>query len=362
PASSPAPTTAPATTAPATTAPTTPAPPGPAPAPAGLPGTPQDVTTGLDVPWDLAVLPDGTALVTLRDAGTVLRTGPGTTTPVPATGPGGAVPGVSPGGEGGLLGIALSPAFATDNHVFVYASTRDDNRVLRMTYRGDHFVDVVPVLTGIPRANVHNGGRIRFGPDGMLYVGTGDAGDRGASQDRANLGGKILRTTPTGQPAPDNPFPGSPVFSLGHRNVQGLAWDAAGRLYAAEFGQDRYDELNLVRAGQNYGWPEVEGPGDGGGRFTAPLQTWTTAEASPSGIAVTADAVWLACLHGERLWRVPLTPEGATGTPEPHLVGTLGRIRGVDVGPDGTLWLLTSNTFRGERRPGDDRLVSLPLA
>ncbi|GAB7190493.1 hypothetical protein NUM3379_11990 [Kineococcus sp. NUM-3379] len=313
------------------------------------------------MPWDVALLPDGAALVTLRDQARVLRTGPGTVAAVPAPGPEGRVPDVAPDGEGGLLGIALSPGFAQDDEVYLYQTTREDNRVVRMTYRDGRLVNPEPVVTGIPKARVHNGGRIRFGPDGMLYIGTGDAASRGAAQDPENLGGKILRVTPDGEPAPDNPDPASPVWSRGHRNVQGIGWDSTGRMYAAEFGQDRFDELNLIRAGGNYGWPEVEGPGDGGGRFTAPLHSWETEEASPSGITVTADAVWLACLRGERLWRVPLTPDGATGTPEPYLQEELGRLRAVEAAPDGSLWLLTSNTFRGELRPGDDRLLRLPL-
>lgn len=328
----------------------------------GLPGDPVDIATGLDVPWGMAVLPDGTALVTLRDEARVVQVGPGVSIVLGADGPDGRVPDVVPGGEGGLLGIALSPDFTTDQHVFLYQTARDDNRVVRYTLAQNRLGEATPVLTGIPKNSTHNGGRIAFGPDGKLYVGTGDAQNRPAAQDPSSLGGKILRLNPDGSIPPDNPTAGSPLWSLGHRNPQGLGWDSTGRLIAAEFGQDEWDELNVIRPGGNYGWPEVEGPGDGGGKFVAPVQTWATDDASPSGITVTPDAVYVAALRGERLWRVPLNPDGPTGTPDAYLEGTLGRLRTVEVGPDGSLWVLTSNTFRGEPRSGDDRLVSVPLS
>ncbi|WP_432541382.1 PQQ-dependent sugar dehydrogenase [Kineococcus sp. SYSU DK002] len=349
------------TSSPAAPAPAAPPPPDPLAAAVGFPGDPVDVATGLDVPWGLAVLPDGTALVTLRDQARVVRVGPGVSTAVGADGEQGRVPGVAPGGEGGLLGIALSPDFATDGHVFLYLTTRDDNRVVRYTLAQDRLTGATEVVTGIPRNSTHNGGRIAFGPDGKLYVGTGDAQDRPSAQDVNSLGGKVLRVNADGSIPPDNPFAGSRTWSYGHRNPQGFGWDAAGRLIASEFGQDTWDELNVIRPGGNYGWPQVEGPGDGGGEFIAPVQTWRTDEASPSGVVVTPDAVYVAALRGQKLWRVPLNPDGPTGTPDAYLDGTLGRLRTVEVGPDGTLWVLTSNTFRGEPRPGDDRLVSVPL-
>jgi glucose/arabinose dehydrogenase len=167
--------------------------------------------------------------------------------------------------------------------------------------------------------------------------------------------------TRDGTPAPGNPFPGSPVWTLGHRNVQGLGWAADGTMYASEFGQNRLDELNLIQPGSNYGWPNVEGS-DGEGGFVDPLVTWSTGEASPSGLVVTGDAVYLAALRGARLWRVPLVGPGAVGAPEAYLVGELGRLRDVVVAPDGRgLWLLTNNTARGQPAPDDDKLVALPL-
>jgi glucose/arabinose dehydrogenase len=279
---------------------------------------------------------------------------------VTADGEDGRVAGVVPGGEGGLLGVTTD---ATASSVFVYLSGAEDNRVVRYSWdpRTSTLGTPVPVVTGIPRSEVHNGGRIDLGPDGMLYVATGDAREREAAPDPGSLAGKILRVTPDGAPAPGNPDPASPVWSSGHRNVQGLGWSADGTMWASEFGQDTADELNVVRPGADHGWPRVEGAGGVEG-LADPVVTWRTEDASPSGIAVTDDAVYLAGLRGQRLWRVPVGPGGTvTGEPEVALDG-LGRLRHVEVAPDGSLWVLTSNTFRGDPREGDDRVVRVPLA
>jgi glucose/arabinose dehydrogenase len=313
------------------------------------------VATDLDVPWGLAFLPDGSVLITLRDRGEVVHLVDGD---APRTV--GTVPGVAPAGEGGLLGIAVSPTFAQDGRVFVYLSASGENRVLRMHLSGESLTPDTVVLAGIPRGTFHNGGRLAFGPDGFLYVTTGDGGVRAHAQDLGSLGGKILRIDQDGHPAAGNPFPGSPVWTLGHRNVQGIAWDAAGRMYASEFGQDTWDELNLITPGSNYGWPVVEGRG-GAPKYVDPLVQWPTDDASPSGIAVLDDAVYLAALRGQALWRVPV-PGGVAGRPERLLDGTYGRLRDVAVDAAGHLWLLTSNTFRGRPHPGDDKVVVLDPA
>lgn len=317
-----------------------------------------DVVTGLDSPWGIAPLPDGDTLVASRDTGTVSRFGPGTNGVVEV----GRVPDSEHRGEGGLLGLALSPDFARDGWVYIHTTTDDDNRILRMKYARDTGLTSPEVLlTGLPAASNHNGGRIAFGPDGMLYVGTGEANDKPLSQDVDSLGGKILRLTPDGKPAPGNPFPNSPVYSLGHRNVQGLAWDSAGRLWAAEFGQNKYDEINLITPGANYGWPEVEGRA-GNPKYVDPLIQWDTDEASPSGIAIVDDVIYVASLKGSRLWQVPI--EGARlGTAKAYLQGTYGRLRTVLPAPGGGgLWISTSNTDgRGTVRSGDDRILDVRL-
>jgi glucose/arabinose dehydrogenase len=343
--------------APAPTVPTPTTSSGAASTPSGAPnlGAPQEVASGLDVPWGLAFLPDGNALVAERDSARILAVSPGGGQPREVY----EVPGVEPGGEGGLLGLAVSPNYATDRYVYAYFTAGSDNRIVRFRLDGGGDPDVV--FDGISKASNHNGGRIAFGPDGMLYAGTGDAAEEDSSQDPDDPNGKILRLTPDGDPAPGNPRAGSPVYSLGHRNVQGLAWDSEGRLFAIEFGQNRLDEVNLIQAGRNYGWPEVEGDGDtDGGRYTNPLVTWSTDEASPSGAAIAGDTLYVAALRGERLWTVPLR-DGETGEPRAELADRYGRLRTVEVAPDGALWVTTSNRDgRGDVRDGDDRILRHP--
>ncbi|GAA4818859.1 PQQ-dependent sugar dehydrogenase [Streptomyces ziwulingensis] len=321
------------------------------------------VATGLKSPWGLAALPGGGGLlVSSRDTGTITRIDEksGRKTVL------GEVPGVSPAGEGGLLGLALSPGFAADRMVYAYFTSASDNRVVRMLYdpkkpSGEQLGAPDTVFKGIPKGFVHNGGRIAFGPDKMLYVGTGESGETGLSQDKESLGGKILRLTPEGEPARGNPFPDSPVYSYGHRNVQGLAWDSEERLFAAEFGQDTWDELNAITPGGNYGWPEAEGRSDDDA-FQDPLAQWKTDEASPSGIAEAGGSLWLAGLRGERLWRVPLKGTKAAADPQSFLAGEYGRLRTVVAAGGDKLWLVTSNTDgRGEPKRGDDRIVELTV-
>lgn len=314
----------------------------------------QELAVGLDIPWGLALLPGGDALVGERDGGRLLRVpaGGGPATQV------GRLPIKLALDEGGLLGLAVSPQFARDRSVYAYLTTPRDNRVVRL--RLDRPGRLEPVLRGIRAAPTHNGGRIAFGPDGMLYVTTGDGNDPDLAQDRRSLNGKILRLRPDGSPAPGNPFPGSPVYSYGHRNVQGLAWDGAGRLYATEFGQQAVDEINRIVPGGNYGWPEVEGRGPATGGRRNPLLTWPTQEASPSGAVILGSTLYVAGLRGERLWAVPLDGAGGVGRPRPLLQGRYGRLRTLAGAPDGSLWLTTSNRDnRGRPRPGDDRLLRL---
>jgi glucose/arabinose dehydrogenase len=311
------------------------------------------IVQGLRAPWAIAFLPGGDALVSERDSARLLRV-----TRTGAVSVVGVVPGVVRRSQGGLLGLAVSPRFSADRTVYAYISAEQDNRIVRFRYDGG-IVGVETVLTGIPVADDANGGRLKFGPDGMLYATTGDTFRREFAQDLDSLGGKILRMTLDGRAAPGNPFAGSVVWTLGHRNVQGITWDPHGRAYATEFGDSKHDELNRIRRGQNYGWPHVEGMSDLSW-FTDPEVTWQPGEASPSGIAFARGSLWVAALGGQRLWQIPLGANGRSGTPVPHFVGTHGRLRDVVVAPDGALWLLTSNTDGvGEARDGDDRVLVL---
>lgn len=324
-----------------------PAPAVPAPSVSGA--APQVLATGLEAPWGLAFLPGGDALVAERDSARVLRIPAAGGTPVEVA----RMTDTRPAGEGGLLGLAVSPAYATDGLVYAYQTTAQDNRVVRFRLGGAP----EPVLTGIPKGSIHNGGRLAFGPDGTLYAGTGDTGRTDLAQDPGSLGGKVLRMTADGRPVPGA---SSVVFSTGHRNVQGLAFDAAGRLWASEFGQNRFDEVNQVGEGDNGGWPAVEGAGDGGGRYAAPLVTWTTDQASPSGVAVLGNDLYVAALRGQRLWQVPLDGRGGVGTPVALLDGRFGRLRTVAAAPDGSLWVTTSNRDgRGTPAADDDKVLRL---
>ncbi len=313
------------------------------------------IATDLEAPWGLGFLPDGTALVTQRDRGTISLIDGASVRKV------GTIDETAPSSEGGLLGLAVSPDFATDQRVFVYVTTAHDNRVLSMRFDGSSISDITPILTGIPNGDIHDGGRLSFGPDGFLYVSTGETGDDDLAQDDDSLGGKILRITTEGDPAPGNPDTSSPVWTKGHRNVQGLAFDDANRLWASEFGSQVWDEVNRIEPGNNYGWPLAEGDSNLEG-YVDPQVQWSPDEASPSSVAFADGSLWVASLRGERLWQVAIKADGTLGRPVPHFVGAYGRLRTVVAAPDGSLWLGTSNRDgRGDPAPTDDRIFRVTL-
>jgi glucose/arabinose dehydrogenase len=304
------------------------------------------VATNLAVPWGLGFLPDGSAVFTERTTAKIRSLRNGQVADIQT------VPGVTPDGEGGLLGLAVSPTYAQDKNVFIYYTTASDNRIAKVVLGQAP----QPILTGIPRGStIHNGGRIAFGPDGFLYAGTGDAGNSANAQNRDSLAGKILRLTKDGQAAPGNPF-NTRVFSYGHRNPQGLTWTPDGRLFSAELGQNTWDELNLIQAGKNYGWPTCEGK-CGNTNFVDPLLVWSTSTASPSGIAYYKNNLYMAALRGTRMWRIPVTA-GGVGTASSLYQGSFGRLRTPVSGPDGMLYFTTSNRDgRGSPTATDDRIL-----
>lgn len=318
------------------------------------------LATKLDVPWGVTFLGDGSALVAERPTGRIVRIAPGGgATPV------GTVPDVADQGEGGLLGLAFLATDQGGSTGTLYAyhtSTGDDNVVVRMSFNGSALGSPSNVLSGIASAFNHNGGLLKIGPDNKLWIGTGDAATSERSQDRSSLNGKILRLNLDGTVPPDNPFGNSPVYSMGHRNVQGLAFDSKNQPWAIEFGQNRWDELNRIQPGKNYGWPMVEGKA-GGAEFVDPVVQWATSDASPSGMSIVNDVAYIGALRGERLWQVPLDPAtGTAGTPKAWLRGQFGRIRNVAAAPGGGLWITTSNRDgRGDAGPDDDRIIQLSI-
>ena len=324
----------------------------PVAAPPSGAATVKTMASRLNVPWGLAFLPGDDALVSERSTGRILRVPRRGGTPKQVM----KVTGLDPAGiEGGLLGLAVSPAYKSDHLVYAFVTTATDNRIVRFPLGGT----VQPIVTGISRGRFHDGGRLGFGPDGKLYASVGDATRGSNAQDLGSRNGKILRMNPDGTPPPDNPFPSSLVWSLGHRNVQGFAWDGSKRLWATEFGDKRYDEVNLIQPGANYGWPTVEGPGDThGGTFTNPALTWSpTSSASPSGAAVVGSNLYVAALQCECLFRIPI--HGATlGKPHKLFAERFRRIRTVARAPDGSLWMTTTNRD-GRELPSktDDRVL-----
>lgn len=327
---------------------------------------PQVVASNLTVPWEIRFLPDGDLLITERP-GRLVRLEPG--------GEGRrslSVPGVEARGESGLMGLALHPDFPGTSQIYLCYTTRSggslENRVVRYRYE-DHAIEQGEVvLGGMPAASIHDGCRLEFGPDGMLYVTMGDAGDSGRAQDRASPSGKIHRIAPDGSVPPDNPY-GTTVFSYGHRNPQGLAWDDRGRLWSTEHGpsgfRSGHDELNLVRAGNNYGWPEIVGDDEQAGMRRPVIHSGGSVTWAPAGLAHHDGRLYWAGLRGSALYSVRLPPDGSV--PEPgaleasvHLEDEYGRLRAVRMGSDGMLYVSTSNRDgRGDPAGSDDRILRL---
>jgi len=349
------------------------------------------VASDLTIPWELVFLPSGEMLVTERP-GRLLKIGTDKTT-IP-------ISGVQHIGEGGLLGMALHPNFAQNQYLYLYLTTQTGNgltnRVERYTFTGTALTNRTPIIENIPGAQYHDGGRIAFGPDGLLYITTGDAGVEESSQDTSNLAGKILRVRDDGSIPADNPF-GNAVYSYGHRNPQGLTWDNAGNLWATEHGRSGarsgFDEVNLIEAGKNYGWPTIEGDETRAGMETPRAHSGATTTWAPSGMTFFDGNLLFAGLRGQSLYKaevdawIPVrqlaespgmnrwipdqvrddsggvvqnNDKNAGLTVIPYAATEFGRLRTVTVGPDGLLYILTNNQDgRGTPRPGDDKIIRL---
>lgn len=337
----------------------------------------EDWVTGLEAPWALVFLPDGRALVTER-AGRIRLIESGTLAAQPV-----ATIAVSETNEGGLKGLAVHPRFPAQPFIFVMATVRVDgkrvNRVIRLKFDGASAAVDRVIVDRIPAGPSHNGGRIVFGPNGLLHIGTGDAEMPALSQDRMSLAGKVLRVTPEGAPARGNLRRASPVFTWGHRNVQGFAWHPEfGHLFASEHGPTgedglaAHDEINLIRPGRNYGWPLVVGAPNRRG-LTDPLISWTSRTTPPSGMAFWRGDLFVATLGSESLVRVrlDLTPDGYRVTAierwfhdgGENSVGRYGRLRDAVVGPDGALYVLNNKLDSDwDTSTGDDRILRISAA
>ncbi|MDR7382306.1 PQQ-dependent sugar dehydrogenase [Promicromonospora iranensis] len=340
----------------------TPAPADAAPGDLASQGRVTELATGLDTPWGLTFLPDGSALVSSRNTFEIRRVDPGTGDHRSV----GQVDGAATAPDSGLLGLAASPDIARDRTVYAFVSTASDNRVVALELDSEFssFTQARVVLDGIRLGTGrHQGGRLAFDRTGALWITTGDAGEPTLAPDPGSLNGKILRIRPDGTVPSDNPADG-PVYSTGHRNVQGITFGPDGTVYSSEFGDQEEDEVNVIVPGSDYGWPESEGSLGSAG--VPPLFTFATEEASPSGIAYAAGSLWMAGLRGQRLWQLPVDGGEAAGDPVSHLEGEYGRLRTVQAAPDGTLWVTTSETDGaswGGASPeeGDDRILRIEL-
>lgn len=327
---------------------------------------------GLEAPWSLVFLPDGNAMVSERPGRIrLIQAGRLLGEPV-------ATLDAAQGGEGGLMGLALHPRFPAEPFLYAMLTHRDamgtSNRVVRLRVEGRRAAHDRVIVDRLPGASFHNGGRIAFGPDGHLYVGTGEIFQSGLAQNMASYGGKILRIAADGAVPADNPFPGSPIWSLGHRNVQGLAWHPeTGEMFASEHGPSgelglrAWDEVNVIRRGGNYGWPlQVGAPGRAG--YVDPIAAWPDVATPPSGMTFWRGDLYAASLRSEALLRIEVERTGAGWRAraierwfaEGPQRGRWGRLRDAVAGPDGALYVLTNNRDgRGRVREGDDRILRI---
>lgn len=317
------------------------------------------VAENLEIPWGLVFLPDKSILFTERPGRVRFIDSSGNLRKEPVA----TISDVYANGEGGLLGIAVDPKFSENNFVYLYYSYKGDrgdmrNKVVRYVFDGKSLTGQKIIVDSIPGNSNHDGGRIKFGPDGYLYITTGDSQDPSLAQDKSSLAGKILRVDLDGNPAPDNPF-NTLIYSYGHRNPQGLAWDEKGRLWATEHGrsgiQSGFDELNLIEPGKNYGWQIIQGDQKKDGMVTPVLHSGAMTTWAPAGMAHFNNSLFFGGLRGQGLYEAVIN--GSNVTLKKHFDGELGRIRDVILGPDNMLYVTTSNRDgRGLPKENDDKI------
>lgn len=315
------------------------------------------IAQGLTVPWEVVFLPEGDQLVSER-SGTLRRIGQNKQA-YP-------ISGVSHVGEGGLLGVVLHPRFIDNGWVYLYMTTVEGelliNRIERYRYDSDSLSERKVILSNIPGARNHDGGRIAFGPDGQLYVTTGDAGKDTLAQDTNSLAGKILRLTDEGMIPSDNPFKNA-VYSYGHRNPQGLAWDDKGQLWSSEHGRSGaksgFDEINFIKRGGNYGWPVIEGDASKPGMEKPVVHSGADETWAPASLAFLDGSLYFGGLRGQALYQAQVKADNSLEL-RTHLAKQYGRIRAVSISPDKFIYISTSNTDgRGTKKPNDDKVIRL---
>ncbi len=317
------------------------------------------IAQDLVVPWGIAFLPNGDFLVTER-SGTLRRIGRDKQTHT--------IEGVEHVGEGGLLGIALDPKFAVNNQLYLYMTTKMGNALTNRIERYDYVKGVLSnrriIIQNIPGEANHDGGRIVFGPDDLLYVTTGDAGNPALAQDKNSLAGKILRLTSDGKPAPNNPF-NNAIYSYGHRNPQGLVWDAKGQLWSTEHGrsglQSGFDELNLIKIGANYGWPTIQGDEMRSGMEKPVAHSGASETWAPASLAYANGSLFFGGLRGEALYQAKIASDNSVAL-KAYFRSEYGRLRTVAVNGN-ALYITTSNTDgRGNAKPRDDTIIRITLS
>jgi glucose/arabinose dehydrogenase len=323
------------------------------------------IAENLTIPWDIAFLPNSNILITER-GGSLIEFDIASSTFTEVE-----VPDVLHVGEGGLLGMVLHPDFESNRYLYLYRTAmnagKSINAVVRYTYTNRSLNEETVILDNIPGAFFHDGGRMAFGPDGFLYVATGDAQNPELSQNTSSLAGKILRIDENGGIPQDNPF-SNEVYSYGHRNPQGITWDDAGALWSTEHGRSGarsgLDELNLIIKGENYGWSESQGDIVVEGTVGPVIHSGPNITWAPASATFVAGSIFFGGLRGETLYEA--VERGITITElKTHYVGEFGRIRTTALGPDGMLYIMTSNRdgrASGKIAEGDDKLIRVDIS